>query len=566
MEKRIKLLLMLLCFTVMSQAQDRRQFINGTITSQPDNQPVSNAVVTIKGTFLETETNANGAFTMAVAPEDALVVNAFLMYPKTVAIPPKSKTLDIQLDYNAEVLEAIKLREKQASEGYLEKDFIEKDKKEVGYSYEDLQTQFINGADIDLYTVARKIPMLDVVGDPFGGQVVYSSRMRGALGGSKVPMQVIVDGVPVEQNALAFIDPRQVTNITVYRSLAGTVKYGTFGAGGVMRITTKNTAQLGKDKRKIPSLLREGNNYEEGVLPISDNTTMATSPFIEEIKKYPTAEEAFTVYNIQRKMPATKNLAYYLDMATYFSKWGDAQSYIVLSNLFEQANKNPRILKAIAFKLEEQGHVRQATYVIEELLNLRPGHIQSYRDLAKLYVQIGKYNLAATLYKQMIYNTVPNVDFEPLHPIIFNEFRHLIANHKSKIDYSNIPNEFLSVNFKKDVRIVLEYTNPQAEFEVQFVSPKKKYYTWRHTSFDNKDLMEDEIAKGFALKEFIIEDANYGNWLVNVKNVNGSAEGIPTLLKYTLYQNYGLPTEKKEVKVLNLANQSEKGTIDTFVY
>ena len=436
----------------------------------------------------------------------------------------------------------------------------------MGYSYEDLQERFISGADVDMYTVARKMPLLDVVGNPLEGQVVYNSRMRGVLGTSKVPMQVIIDGVPVEQNALAAINPKLITNITMYRSLAGTVKYGTFGAGGVMRITTTNAGNLKQNTRELPSLLVQGNDYNEGIIPVSDDTTMETASFIDEIKKYTTAEDALEAYNQQRTKPATRNLAYYLDMASYFTRWGDIYSYQILSDLFEQANHNPRILKAIAFKLEEKNHLVQAVYVLEALLELQPDKIQAYRDLARLYAQTGRYNLAATLYKQMVFNTVPNVDFEPIHPIIFNEFRHLIANHKRKIDYKKIPSEFMTVNFKKDVRIVIEYTNPLAEFEVQFVSPSKKYYTWRHTYFDSKRLIEDEISQGFALKEFIIEESDYGNWLVNVKSAQGAEEAVPTLLKYTLYQNYGQPTETKETKVINLARFSEKMTLDTFIY
>ena len=118
--------------------------------------------------------------------------------------------------------------------------------------------------------------------------------------------------------------------------------------------------------------------------------------------------------------------------------------------------------------------------------------------------------------KQMIFNLVPNVNFESIEPIIYNEFRYLIANHKRKIVYKDIPNEFLAINFKKDVRIVLEYTNPLAEFEVQFVSPDKRYYTWRHTYFDNK--------------------------------------------------NYGLPNETKQVKVVNLSRYNQKITLNKFLY
>ena len=566
MKNRIIHAFLFVLLTMGLYAQERNKSITGIVSSAPENAPIANALVTIKGTFIETETNANGAFNLNVSPDDDLVITAFLMESKEISVSGKNAPLSIQLDYNAELLEAVSIREKQEKKDYLETGMGKQHRNGIGFSADEMQERFISGADVDMYTVARKMPFLYVEGDQLGSQVVYSSRMRGAMRSSRVPMQVIVDGVPVEQNALAIINPSLIENITLLRSLAATIRYGSIGVGGVMIITTKNSGSASIGSKVLPSLLVKGNNYQEGILPISEKIEMATQGYIVQLKPYANVEDALNLYDEQRKQPETYNLAYYIDMSSYFARWGDTYGYQVLSDLYEQANENPRILKTIAFILEERGHLVQATYTLEQLVELRPDYIQTYRDLARLYTQTGKYNLAATLYKQMVYNTVPNVDFEPIQPIIFNEFRNLIANHKSKIDYKNIPNEFLSVNFKKDVRIVLEYTNPLAEFEVQFVSPDKKYYTWRHTYFDSKDLIEEEISTGYALKEFIIEDSGYGNWLVNVKSLNTTPGTNPTFLKYTLYQNYGLPNEKKEVKVLNLAQHTEKVTLDTFIY
>ncbi|MDX1462105.1 MAG: TonB-dependent receptor plug domain-containing protein [Marinirhabdus sp.] len=565
--KRIYITLLLICFaTLGSWAQTRTELLSGVVTNAVDRTPIQNAIVTIKGTFLETETNAMGQFSIPVFPKDELIITAFSMNATTIAVPENKTNVSIPLTYNAELLEAVSIREKQEQEAYLETQFGKKSSNRVGYSYDELREQFISNADIDLYTVARKIPFIYVEGDPFSGQVVYNSRMRGALGSSRVPMQIIVDGIPVEQNVLATINPQLVTNISITRSLAGTVQYGSLGAGGVMRITTTNSAKRSRSSRKPTSLLVRGNNYDEGILPISEDIEMATAPYLDALQPYSDRAEAKRVYEEQRQLPETRNLAYYIDMAEFFSKWGPTFRYDILSDLYEQAPDNPRILKTIAFILEENGHDQQAAFVLERLLDLRPGDIQNYRDVARLYARTGRYNTAATLYKQMIYNTVPNVDFEPILPIIFNEFRHLIANHKRHIDFKNLPNEFLSVNFNKDVRIVLEYTNPLSEFEIQFVSPSKKYYTWRHTAFDAKELLEEEIAKGHAVKEFVIEESDYGNWLMNVTSLNSTPGTNPTFLKYTIYKNYGTPNETREVKVLNLAQHTKKVTLDSFFY
>ena len=38
------------------------------------------------------------------------------------------------------------------------------------------------------------------------------------------------------------------------------------------------------------------------------------------------------------------------------------------------------------------------------------------------------------------------------------------------------------------------------------------------------------------------------------------------MLKYTLYRNYGLPTEERIVKIVKLQDLEEKVTLDSFVY
>jgi tetratricopeptide (TPR) repeat protein len=558
--------ILFLCCAACLQAQERQQFVSGTITSLPDNEPVANAIVTIKGTFNETETISNGTFRIAAIPGDELVINALFKHPMVVPVNNVQQDLRIQLETNTQLLETITLSEKKETEVYIKEGFVKKRKDVLGHSYENHGDSFISGIDMDMYTVARKIPFVEVVGDPAQGQVVYNTRMRGALGGSKVPMQVIVDGILVDQNVLATINPMFVTNVAIQRSLAGTITYGAQGAGGIMYITTKNSPSTNSKSTNFASFLAKGNDYNERVLPISENNASATKPYVNEIEKYTNVDDALRYYEEKRKEPNSSTLTYYLDMSDYFGRWGHSYSYKILSDLYKQNRENPRVLMAIAFKLEEDELLLQASYVLEELLELRPTSIQAYRDVARLYASTGRYNVAATLYKQMMNNTIPNVKFNSIRPIIFNEYRHLITNYKRYINYNTIPNELLALDFKKDVRIVLEYTSPLAEFEVQFVSPSKKYYTWKHTHFKSKNVIENEIENGFALKEFIIEDLDKGKWLINVKPIGKSTGMTATLIKYTLYQNYGLKNEQKTIKVINLENQKEKVTLDSFIY
>ncbi len=53
--------------------------------------------------------------------------------------------------------------------------------------------------------------------------------------------------------------------------------------------------------------------------------------------------------------------------------------------------------------------------------------------------------------------------------------------------------EYIWNSFGYDYRIVFDWTDPNIEFNVQFVNPKNKYFNWSHTVIDSRDNMIDEI-------------------------------------------------------------------------
>ena len=187
-------------------------------------------------------------------------------------------------------------------------------------------------------------------------------------------------------------------------------------------------------------------------------------------------------------------------------------------------------------------------------------------QLSKLtsYRQSNRIETAFALYTQILYNSIPNVSAAEVQDQVINELQHLIANHKSKLDFKQLPDDLLKVGFKQDIRIVFDWNDAATEFELQFVSPQNKYFTFAHTAFDNRPLLAKEIEDGFTSKEFILDNAEPGKWLINFNYLGEQEEKNPTYLKYTLYRNYGLPTETKEIKVVNLSEYNKKITLDSF--
>ena len=62
----------------------------------------------------------------------------------------------------------------------------------------------------------------------------------------------------------------------------------------------------------------------------------------------------------------------------------------------------------------------------------------------------------------------------------------------------------------------------------------------------------------------ITEQGEYN--LMNFESFNEETLLNPTYLKYTVYRNYGLSSETKEVKVIELDTKQEKVTLDRILY
>ena len=100
-------------------------------------------------------------------------------------------------------------------------------------------------------------------------------------------------------------------------------------------------------------------------------------------------------------------------------------------------------------------------------------------------------------------------------------------------------------------RVVVEWNDTEAEFELQFVNPEGQYHSWKHTYADNEERILDEKMKGYSSEEQIIDRALPGLWKINVKYL-GNKSLTPTYLKVSIYDNYGTRSQRKEVRVFKL--------------
>ncbi|MGK0385454.1 MAG: tetratricopeptide (TPR) repeat protein [Patiriisocius sp.] len=553
------LLWMLLGTTVLIAQQ--KEIITGFVNSSDG--PIQGATVTAKNTFNEVVTNTEGAFTIKVTEEDTVLeINSFAMEYQEVAVDRKN-TMTITLDFDGQLLDEVLIKGKtKEKEEIVETAYGRQNKKSLGYSTSQvLNENDIKGTDISVFDVLRKMPGVEIYGTPGINQSILFTKNKSL---TSQPPGVVLDGVLLDQSILNTMNPSEIASIKLLKGLNATLRYGQLGSGGIILIVSK----LGKGnvitkEDKVKSLQVKGNEYVASVAPLASINTK--SDLIKALEKTSTFEEAKALFEKEKRKEATNTIPFYIETSEYFLRWDKAYSFKILATIAKLAPNNPKALKAYAFTLEERGEYKKVVSIYNRILALRPESAQAYRDVALACEAAGDYDTAFALFYQIVYNTIPNVDCSGIQELAYNEFRHLLAFHKAKVPFQKLPNEMLSLDFKHDIRIVFEWTQANVDFDIQFVSPDRKFFNWTHTKFNTKSLIQEEINQGYAIKEHIIDDADKGPWIINMEFLENERPKNPTFLKYTVFQDYGMPAETKTTKIIPMKDLQNKVTIGRFI-
>lgn len=550
-----------LCFflSVSVLAAQQKEVVTGVVKNVDG--PIQGAVITVKNTFNEAVTNLKGEFSIKVTLDDTVFeITSFAMEYKEMSIK-RGAPMTIELDYDGQLLDEVVLKGKSKSKDqYEETAYGRKNKKALGYSSGmEITEEDIKDTDVTVFDILRKMPGVEIFGMPGFNQSILFTRNRTIT--SQAP-RVVLDGALLDQSILNSLSPSEISSIKLLKGLTATLRYGQLGSGGIIFIETK----LGKGnnvttKEKIKSLQVKGNQYIETVPLLASVKTKSTT--LVALEKATTFAQAKAIFETQEKTIST--IPFYIESSDYFLRWDKGYSFKILSTIASLAPNNIKALKAYAFILEQRAEYKKVVSIYTRILALRPDSSQVYRDLALAHQAAGDYELAFTLLYQIVYNTIPNVDCSAIQELAYNELRHLLAFHKSKVPFEKLPNELLSLNYKKDIRMVFQWTQPDVDFDIQFVSPEGKFFNWTHTGFESKTLLQDEVSQGYAIKEHIIDDAQPGTWVVNMEFLSNERPKNPTYLKYTVFQDYGLPTQTKKTKIIAMKDLQNKVTIDRFV-
>ncbi|MEM8898497.1 MAG: TonB-dependent receptor [Bacteroidota bacterium] len=232
------LFFMLCSFEAMAQ-----KAISGVVTST-DGSPLQGASVLLKGTTYGALTDENGAFSLEVPGDDAVLIIAFLGKATDEITVGSQTTFNVSLQDDALALDEVIV----TGYGSQRKGDITAAISSIGSK--EVEVAPVTSIEQAMQGRAAGVLISSVSGQPGAGLNV---QIRGAtsITASSKPLYV-VDGIPMTQdnnsrlftggyefNSLADLNPNDIESIEILKDASAAAIYGSRGANGVVLITTK---------------------------------------------------------------------------------------------------------------------------------------------------------------------------------------------------------------------------------------------------------------------------------------------------------------------------------------
>jgi tetratricopeptide (TPR) repeat protein len=536
--------------------------IYGYITSA--NVPLANVNISVKDTDRGVKTDNKGFYTLEAKEGEVLLFTHIGMQSLEVIIEDITSVLHIKMRMKQDALDEVIIKtDRKHKAGFTEMDKPRNittsrgniDTRKAGYSVSQVLGEDLNPAAITLgQALAGRFAGLNLRTDEFGREYAFL-RPNGSISRS-IPALWDVDGVIYE--TAPPLDLSNIEDVAIIRSMAGTVVYGSEGAGGVIVVHTKNATFDRNGATSRSKLYTNKNIYREDAL-IYGELVSSEPEYLLALDTIYNSEQAYKMY--QKMIPLHGDLPnFYLDVSEYFEKrqLSRLRSSDILSEMGTTFSNDPEALKALAYAYQERGLYRKAVLIYKDIINLRPNYAQSFRDLGNAYVDLQEYKQAWRVYMNYLYRGYRLDDSGAIGEIIYREMEALyiykkdIAKIREAFELKGGPD-----GHSNDVRMVFEWNTSEAEFELEFVNPEKQAYAMEHSFFADKDLIVNEKLKGYSSKEFIIEDVTKGDWLVNLSYF-GNKTDKPTYLKMTVYYNWGRTNQSQDVTLFALTDTDLK--------
>jgi TonB-linked SusC/RagA family outer membrane protein len=259
--RKLLLIISVLFFGLAIQtfAQDRQ--ITGKVVSSEDSSPLPGVSIAVKGTSRGTTTDASGNYKISVANGASLTFSFVGFDNKTVAVGNQS-VINLALGSNTSELQEVVI----TALG------VQRQKESLGYSTTTVKGSELNQAKAVSVASALQGKVSGLQINTINNGVNPTNRVilrgnRSLLGNNEA--LIVIDGTVVPSDALNFLNPNDIDDVTVLKGANAAALYGSEASNGALVVTTKK-GSAGAPKISV------------------SNTT-----FVEEISFMPKFQEGF---------------------------------------------------------------------------------------------------------------------------------------------------------------------------------------------------------------------------------------------------------------------------------
>lgn len=283
-----------------------------------------------------------------------------------------------------------------------------------------------------------------------------------------------------------------------------------------------------------------------------------TAPYLDDLRK--TAKgQAYATYLTLRKTFGDAP-GFYMDCADFFATElkDKATAVTVLSNLAELELENRQVLRILGYKLRFFGELEPAEQIFRKVLAIGKEEPQSYRDLALVLDELGKYQEAIDLLLIVVNNKF-NGRFPEIENIALNEINRIAARAKRKnIDVKGIAPEFQHL-IDVDIRVVINWDTDMTDMDLWVTDPfgEKCMYSHRFTATGGRN--SPDFTQGYGPEEFMIRNAKKGDYVIETDYYGSHSQKVigPVTLYAEVFTNYGRPDETLQTLSFRLGSRKE---------
>lgn len=554
---RNSLFTLILFFALSISAQDSKR-VFGTVSD--GNKPIESATISVLNKEAKTNTDSQGGYEIFVEKGDKLQFSYTGMKPIELLVEDVTRVLNVTMFPEVEQLDEVVVKKRRAtSQHELEMEYFENndlintyfgivDTRKANFTVRVLSAEKLNQGTFFIHDALNGlIPGLRIVYDR---RNALNSRIY--LRGATQPAVFEVDGMVIED--INWLSINEIYRVGVIPPGIGTLKYGLRASGGMIVINTIEGSN--RLRRRIDKRGRNKGSVFTSIMKDSDiqNNWPIYLKSLNNTSSLKEAKEEYGIIKEQQK----NNPYFFIDSYHYFLKRWTSRSTakMILADGKLLLENNADLLKAVAYVEDVYGDPRNSNEFYKQIFRLRPNYSQSYRDLANNYRNMGNFSRSADLYSR--YNHVldmgmlmdKNSDFKSL---TNNELYNLMnLNFTGFVDKQSHTFEQDGNEYKlKGTRLVFEWNNSNAEFELEFLGKKDLSHIWKHTLKDNPKIIKKEQLLGFSSVSYLFDSNLETDLKVNL-NYLGNKQLTPTYMKVTIYKNYGLRSQSSESKVFRL--------------